>query len=202
VTAVSNAWRAATPEGDAHHLAGPQRTLPDAVDEAVAGHTAGWDEIVAHLYDIVHRYCLARLGDVSAAEEVTQDVFVASTRSLSGLRTRNETAIRAWFLRIARFKVADRIRQRRPASIASPFHIPAAEDPEQLVVSRLRSAELRAALEELTEAQREVLIRRFVLDESLEDVARTTRRPVGAVKSLQHRALKALAKRLRAEGRG
>lgn len=199
MTAVSNAWSATTPEGDARHPAGPDRTLPEAVDAAVGGHSAGWDDIVAHLYDVVHRYCLARLGDVSAAEEVTQDVFVASTRSLSTIRTRNETAIRAWFLRIARFKVADRIRQRPPTSGSSLRDVAAVQDPEQMVVTRLSTAELRAALEELTEAQREVLLRRFVLDESLEDVARTTRRPVGAVKSLQHRALKALAKRLRAE---
>ena len=199
MTAVSNTWAAPTPEGDAGHLEGPNRTLPDAVDAAVAGHSAGWDDIVAHLYDVVHRYCLARLGDVAAAEEVTQDVFVASTRSLSSMRTRNATAIRAWFLRIARFKVADRIRKRPPASVPSLSTSAAVADPEQMVFSRLTTAELRAALEELTNAQREVLLRRFVLDESLEDVARTTRRPVGAVKSLQHRALKALAKRLRAE---
>ena len=36
----------------------------------------------------------------------------------------------------------------------------------------------------LTEDQRDVLIRRFVLDQSLEDVASTTKRTVGAVKSL------------------
>lgn len=201
MTAVSNTWSATTSQGDARHLAGPDRTLPDAVDAALAGHGAGWDDIVAHLYNVVHRYCLARLGDVSSAEEVTQDVFVASTRSLSSLRTRNETAIRAWFLQIARFKIADRIRQRPPASFASLQSTVATEDPEQLVESRLRAAELRKALEELTESQREVLLRRFVLDESLEDVARTTHRPVGAIKSLQHRALKALAKRLKAEGR-
>jgi RNA polymerase sigma-70 factor (ECF subfamily) len=51
-------------------------------------------------------------------------------------------------------------------------------------------------MEELTEEQREVLLRRFVLDQSLEQVAKATRRRVGAVKALQHRALAALERRL------
>ncbi len=54
---------------------------------------------------------------------------------------------------------------------------------------------------ELTEDQRDILVRRFVLDQSLEEVASTTRRSVGAVKSLQHRALEAVRRALsRKEG--
>ena len=48
----------------------------------------------------------------------------------------------------------------------------------------------------LTEDQRDVLIRRFVLDQSLEDVASTTKRTIGAVKSIQHRALESLRRAL------
>jgi RNA polymerase sigma-70 factor (ECF subfamily) len=53
-------------------------------------------------------------------------------------------------------------------------------------------AELLAALDTLSEDQREVLILRFAADLSLEAVARITRRRVGAVKALQHRGLENL----------
>jgi len=53
-----------------------------------------------------------------------------------------------------------------------------------------------AALSTLTPEQREVVVLRFVGDVSLEDVARITRRRVGAVKAMQHRALEALARQL------
>ena len=46
---------------------------------------------------------------------------------------------------------------------------------------------------QLTPDQREVVTLRFVADLAIEEVARITGRPVGAVKSLQHRALRALA---------
>ena len=54
--------------------------------------------------------------------------------------------------------------------------------------------DLLAALDQLTEDQREVVVLRFVADLSLEAVAKLTRRKVGAVKALQHRALENLSR--------
>jgi DNA-directed RNA polymerase specialized sigma24 family protein len=47
----------------------------------------------------------------------------------------------------------------------------------------------------LTDEQQDILVRRFVLDQSLENVAATTRRSLGAV-SMQHRALESLRRAL------
>ena len=48
--------------------------------------------------------------------------------------------------------------------------------------------DLIAALDQLSPDQREVIVLRFVADLSLEQVAEVTKRRVGAVKALQHRA--------------
>jgi DNA-directed RNA polymerase specialized sigma24 family protein len=55
---------------------------------------------------------------------------------------------------------------------------------------------LHDALLQLTPDQREIVTLRFVADLSIEEVARITGRPTGAVKSLQHRALRVLASAL------
>ncbi len=52
--------------------------------------------------------------------------------------------------------------------------------------------ELVGALLQLTADQREVVALRFIADLPLEDVARITRRSIGATKALQHRALENL----------
>jgi RNA polymerase sigma-70 factor (ECF subfamily) len=54
------------------------------------------------------------------------------------------------------------------------------------------------ALDRLTAEQREVVLLRFVGDMPLEAVAKLTKRNVGAVKALQHRALEQLGRILRA----
>jgi len=165
------------------------------VEAALRGDRAGWDGLFDRFHPVVYRYALARTGDRSAAEEVAQEVFVAATRTLPRLRERSEGGIEGWFVAIARNKLADRGR-RRALEERIPESAAAAADAAELATSRLAAAELRAAMEELTEEQREVLLRRFVLDQSLEQVAEATRRRVGAVKALQHRALAALERRL------
>ena len=59
---------------------------------------------------------------------------------------------------------------------------------------------LHGALMLLTPDQREVVTLRFVADLAIEEVARITGRPIGAVKALQHRALRALAATLTTSG--
>jgi RNA polymerase sigma-70 factor (ECF subfamily) len=56
--------------------------------------------------------------------------------------------------------------------------------------------QLQAAIDTLTDDQRAVVLLRFVADLPLHDVARITRRRIGAVKALQHRALAALERAL------
>jgi RNA polymerase sigma-70 factor (ECF subfamily) len=142
-------------------------TAVDLVEAALRGDRAGWDGLFDRFHPVVYRYTLARTGDRTAAEEVAQEVFV----------------------------IADRAR-RRAAEDRLPVTVAASADAAEVAASRLAAAELRTAMDDLTEEQRDVLLRRFVLDQSLEQVAAAMGRRVGAIKALQHRALAALERRL------
>ena len=167
----------------------------DLVEAALRGDPAGWDGLFDRFYPRVHRYALARTGDRTAAEEVAQEVFVAAVGTLSRLRERSDAGIEGWFVGIARFKLVDRARRRArdQRTVAAPETIP---DAAELAAANLAAGELRRAMAELTDEQQDVLVRRFVLDQSLEQVAAATGRRVGAVKAMQHRALATLGRRL------
>jgi len=170
-------------------------TAAAAVGSARRGEAAGWDWLFDRTHRLVLRYVMARLGDRDAAEDVTQEVFVAAVTAIRRLRDESEVGIEGWLLGIARFKVADRLRQRSRDRDRQPVPAGAAgEDAGELAVTRLSAAEVRRAMERLSADQREVVLRRFILDQSLEEVAAATGRPVGAVKSMQHRALASLAR--------
>jgi RNA polymerase sigma-70 factor, ECF subfamily len=178
------------------HLADTTR-LTQAIEAAQRGEAHGWSALFERFYPDVHAYALARLGDVTAAEDVTQDVFVAAVTSIKTLRDRREPAVQAWFLHICRYKVVDHIRRgTRQRGLALDARPPGA-DPGAIAEVNMEADRVRAAMVHLTEDQRDILIRRFVLDQSLEQVANTTKRTVGAVKSMQHRALEAVRRALR-----
>ena len=184
------------PIGDEHGEAGeipsdPYR-LAQAVEAARRGEAQGWDALFERFHSDVHAYALARIGDWSGAEDVTQETFVAAVTSIKGLRDNREPVVQAWLLHICRHKVIDHLRRKTRSERATAVDVSTAPDPAQVAETRIRAAEMREAMAELTEDQRDILIRRFVLDQSLEQVAAATRRSVGAVKSLQHRGLAAL----------
>jgi RNA polymerase sigma-70 factor (ECF subfamily) len=170
--------------------------VADAVEAAAAGRESGWDVLFDRFYPVVLRFAMARLGDHDAAEEVAQEVFVAAVASIGTLRERREPAVEAWFIRITRYKAVDRLRRRAAPENQVPENVASADDPAATATNRVEAEEVRRAMDELTEDQREILIRRFVLDQSLEDVATGTGRRVGAIKSMQHRALATLSKQL------
>ena len=167
-----------------------------AVNAAQAGDESGWNALFDRFYAPVLRSAMARLGDRDAAEEVAQEVFLSAVGSIRHLRDGREPAVEAWFLRITRYKVIDRLRRQPMSQLELPIEPSTAADPAELATGRVHAAEVRRAMAVLTDDQRDLLIRRFVLDQSLEQVAQATNRRVGAVKSMQHRALAMLAKRL------
>lgn len=171
-------------------------SVEQAVACAVRGEHAGWDWLFTRYYRLVLRYCTARIGDREHAQDAVQEVFVAAVGTLDRLRDRSESGVEGWLLGIARHKCVDRIRTLVRDRGGDTGGAPQ-PDAAEIAVDRLTAAGVRAALEKLSEEQREVIIRRFLMDQSLETVASATRRPVGAVKSMQHRALIQLAKHCR-----
>jgi RNA polymerase sigma-70 factor, ECF subfamily len=121
------------------------------------------------------------------------EVFLHVARNVNRCRGDAE-ARRRWVFTIAHHRLIDFWRRRaaRPATAAQHPPEPIAVDGQPDTID----PELQAAIDTLTDDQRVVVLLRFVADLSLRDVARITRRPVGAVKALQHRGLVALERAL------
>ncbi len=71
-----------------------------------------------------------------------------------------------------------------------------APDPEAVASERSTLARVRAALDDLSPDQREVLELRLIAELTTAEVAELTDRSVGAVKALQHRGLSKLSRLL------
>jgi len=135
-----------------------------------------------------------RSHHLDTAEDLLGDVFVSVARGLHRF-SGDADDLRRWVFTIARRRKIDhlrRLRVRRLDTTTAPPDRAAEEDASATVVD----TDLVAALQELTPLQRDVVVLRFVADLPLDAVARIVRRPTGAVKSMQARALNRLATRL------
>ncbi len=164
----------------------------------------GDGEAIGELYrryaHAVYRYVYYRLGDVEQAEDVTADVFVRALEALPRFRERG-LPFSAWLYRIAAARVADAFRRkrRRPMEPLAGDLTESSAGPEEVAEERWRAEQLRRLVGQLPEIQQQVLVLRFVERLSHAEVARIIGRSEGAVRVMQHRALRELKRLLEQE---
>jgi len=160
---------------------------------------SGDPDAFAALYDFyveqIYRFVLFRVGDEQTAEDLTSQVFLKAWNNLSSYQIRG-LPFKAWLFRIARNSVIDYYRTYKETTPLEPSALtkpdPAAEVGDQ-VEQLLQAEELRLALQQLTEDQRQVLTLRFIEGLSTEEVANVMGKRQGAIRALQMRGLQALA---------
>jgi RNA polymerase sigma-70 factor (ECF subfamily) len=165
---------------------------------------AAWDYLYTLAFPQVYRYVAARVASRQEAEDVTEEVFVGALQSASALRANDEAGFLGWLFQIARFKLADRLRQRyrRPTAPLDPEFDLADPDPtpEEEALRADTRADLQAALADLTPEQQEVIVMKYVLEYDNAKVAGVMGKSAGAINQLQHRALAQLRKILGKKG--
>ena len=159
----------------------------------------------AHLYgcyvDKIFKYVYNKIGKAVEAEDLTAQVFMKAWQAIGRYR-RTEYPFSAWLFRIAHNLVVDYFRTRHEViSIEHlPFEIDAGADSLDAMTQRtLTATDLRKAIAQLTEAQRQVIVLKFLEGYSTEETARIICKDKGAVRALQHRALLALKQACDAE---
>ncbi len=149
-------------------------------------------------------YTLARYltRHADAAEDIVQEALMRAYRSFGSQRVDN---VRAWLLAIVRNCFLSWNAQERVPSQERHFegdheHLGALDEegqepetPESILLQREESRAIRAAIEELPQFFREVLVLRDIEDTSYREIADVTGVPIGTVMSRLARARKMFA---------
>jgi RNA polymerase sigma-70 factor (ECF subfamily) len=159
-------------------------------------------QALAEIYDLyspgLYRYAMRRLGDPQLAEECVAETF---SRFLHALRDGKgpRDFLQAYLYRVAHNWITDLYRREPPPEPLDEAEPALTTDPDVAAEQALRDDRLRRALRGLTPEQQQVILLKFVEEWENEAIARALNKPVGAVKSLQHRALAKLQRLLSEE---
>ncbi|WP_246626399.1 sigma-70 family RNA polymerase sigma factor [Modestobacter italicus] len=168
----------------------------EQVRRAQAGDAEGFGRLYDRYSGVVFRYLLPRVHDRATAEDLTSETFVRAFRRIDSLSFQGRD-VGAWLVTIARNLVLDHLksgRYRLEVSTADMREVDRATDgTEDAVLRRLASAEVLAGVRQLSADQRECLVLRFLQGLSVAETAAAMGRKDGAVKALQHRAVRRLA---------
>ncbi|MGA2982765.1 MAG: RNA polymerase sigma factor [Terriglobia bacterium] len=150
-----------------------------------------------------------RVLDESEAEDILQEVFYELVQAYRLMKPVEQVG--AWLYRVARNRIIDRYRKRKPEAARSnageqegesfPWEdlLPSPDaGPEAAYAREVLIEEIEAALDELPEEQREVFVAHEIEGRSFNDLKAATGLSVNTLLSRKHYAVLHLRRRLRA----
>jgi RNA polymerase sigma-70 factor (ECF subfamily) len=173
--------------------------MMDLVERAQAGETEAFGRLYDHYSDTVYRYIYYRVGGKATAEDLTSETFLRALRRI-GTFTWQGRDFGAWLVTIARNLVADHFKSSRfRLEVTTGEMLDANEvepSPEDCVLEALSNESLLKAVRKLNPQQQECVTLRFLQGLSVAETARIMGKNEGAIKTLQYRAVRTLARLL------
>jgi RNA polymerase sigma-70 factor (ECF subfamily) len=167
------------------------------------GDTHAFGLLVRQHQDRVFTAVYHVVGDRQEAEDLTQDAFVKAFVNLASFK--GQSSFFTWIYRIAFNLAATRRQRKRPwvslearRESLGPEPLDTSEPAEEHLIREERAAETRAALAELPEEFREILVLREIEGCDYHTIAEILSTPIGTVRSRLHRARLELRNRLQA----
>jgi len=169
------------------------------VELARGGDSEAFGQLFDHYHTSVYRFIYYRVSSVALAQDLASETFFRALRSMSSFRWQGKD-FGAWLMTIARNLTADHYKSGRTrleyTTEDMGAHDSSTEGPENAVLASLTNETLLKALSDLPTEQQECLIMRFLQGLSIAETSKILGRSDGAVKQLQLRGVRNLAKLL------
>jgi RNA polymerase sigma-70 factor (ECF subfamily) len=168
------------------------------ISEARDGDPGAFGALYDRYQPRIYRFIYLKVGRREEAEDLTHQVFLGAWEHMPSYRERG-FPFSSWLYRIARNTVVDYYRSRRrtePLEDLDPDAVVSGESIEQSAAQALLLRDVRRAVATLKPEHQDIIILRFVDELSVKEAAEALEKSEGAVKLLQHRAMRELRKRL------
>jgi RNA polymerase sigma-70 factor (ECF subfamily) len=186
---------------DEPELLTPDPTVADLVARSQAGEPEAFGLLYDRYVDLVYRYIYYRVGSPTLAEDLVSETFLRALRRIDSFTWQGRD-FAAWLVTIARNLIADHFKSGRyrleitTEDILESGPAQTTDGPESLVLDSLTNATLLSAVKKLNPEQQECIVLRFLQGLSVNETALAMGKNDGAIKALQYRAVRALARLL------
>ena len=168
------------------------------IRSAVEGDSSAFGSLYDHYQPAIYRFIIIKVGSREEAEDITHQVFLSAWAKVRAYKHRGHP-FSSWLYQIARNMVIDHYRSKHDDISLEKI------DPESSIIPAVAQSDLsiklqlekvHAAIKGLKPDYQDVIILRFIEDLPLKEVSAILKKSEGAVKLVQHRAIKELKKAL------
>jgi RNA polymerase sigma-70 factor (ECF subfamily) len=170
----------------------------ELVRASAAGDQDAFAQLVERYRRLVLHVAFRSMGDMSLAEDVSQEAFIKVYRGLP--KYRHEKPFVHWLRRVVGNAVMDELRRRRPVVSLDGMEQPPAgdeEDPQEVTDQHGVQQAVRAAIAALPPRYRDIISLQVFQELTYEEIARTLNLPLGTVMWRLNMAKRLLRRQLR-----
>jgi RNA polymerase sigma-70 factor, ECF subfamily len=162
---------------------------------------AAYSEVLQRYGDALYSYAFGMTGDSQLSEDIVSETYLRLVQHIQNYVYMG-APLKIWLYRVAHNQAISALRKTKRIQ-PTPEHIfEQIEGTTDLIgdlVAQQENEALRLALNELTEDQRQVVLLRFMAEQSTTEVALVVEKSETAVRQLQLRALRTLNRLLQRE---
>lgn len=167
---------------------------PQLIASASDGDKTAFSVLYNHYVAQIYRFVYVKTNSKPEAEDVTHDVFLSAWQNIGGYRHKG-FPFSSWLYQIARNKIIDHYRTKKftaPIDETTEGIADLAVKADVAADQTLELARIQSAMRELSDDHQNILIMRFIDDLSPAEIAKALEKTEGAVRLMQHRAIKNL----------
>jgi RNA polymerase sigma-70 factor (ECF subfamily) len=163
--------------------------------------TSEFEEVVDRCQRMLYTYARRLVGDPRTAEDVLQEAYLRLWRHWAEIDQRR---VSGWLIRVTRNLCYDALRERRSSArwlvAGAAGAVDSAPEPAPGPVEQLEAADfrrqLRAAMDELDDPLRSVLVLREIVGLKYREIAEALELPLNSVRVYVHRGRRRIRHRL------
>jgi len=166
------------------------------IKDAIRGNSSAFGVLYDHYQPMIYRFVLVKVGSREEAEDLTHQTFLSAWQNVRTYKHRGHP-FSSWLYQIARNQVIDHYRSKKgdvSIEAVDPEYFVAPASASVDLTSKLEMEKVQRAVRQLKPDYQDVIIMRFIEDISLKETAAAMKKSEGAIKLIQHRAIKELQK--------
>jgi RNA polymerase sigma-70 factor, ECF subfamily len=166
------------------------------IRDAIRGSSSAFGTLYDTYQPMIYRFVLVKVGSREEAEDITHQVFLSAWQNVRTYKHRGHP-FSSWLYQIARNQVIDHYRAKKgdlSIDAVDPEYFATSGSVTAELAAKLEIEKVRHAVEQLKPDYQDVIIMRFIEDISLKETAAIMNKTEGAIKLIQHRAVKELQK--------
>lgn len=168
------------------------------VKSAIKGGASAFGSLYDYYQPKIYRFVLIKVGRREEAEDLAHQVFLNAWQNIESYKHLG-FPFSSWLYQIARNQITDYYRSNRGETSLEkidPEYFAAPASVQLQTEEKMEMERVKLAIQKLKPEYQDVVIMRFVEDLPVKETAAALKKSEGAVKVLQHRALRELKRLL------